>query len=138
MYILKKIVLIYINLYLYLLIHLLYVLYSASIRHVGISAIEIQFYYYYIYIYIYIIIYIYIYIYIIHIYRFIYNINFLCGQTDATFHKCRDETYASCLMSLAACLYFSSGLLAWGSTKHIMCSWNSAPRGSSSSPPSSV
>ena len=42
--------LIYINLYnlhLYLLIHLLYVLYSASIRHAGIGAIEKQFYYYY-------------------------------------------------------------------------------------------
>ena len=35
------------NLHLYLLIHLSYVLYSASIRHAGISAIEIQFYYYY-------------------------------------------------------------------------------------------
>ena len=41
--------LIYINLHLYLLIHLLYVLYSASIHHAGISAIEKQFYYYYYY-----------------------------------------------------------------------------------------
>ena len=43
---LKKIYLIYINLYnlhLYLLIHLLYVLYSASIHHAGISAIEFFF-----------------------------------------------------------------------------------------------
>ena len=40
---------IYINLYnLHLLIHLLYVLYSASIRHAGISAIEIQYYYCYV------------------------------------------------------------------------------------------
>ena len=40
--------LIYVNLYnLYLLIHLWYVLYSASIRHAGISAIGKQFYYYY-------------------------------------------------------------------------------------------
>ena len=49
--------LIYINLYnlhLYLLIHLLYVLYSASIRHAGISAIEKQFYYYYYYYYVYV------------------------------------------------------------------------------------
>ena len=50
MYILKsKFDLIYTNLYnlhLYLLIHLLYVLYSASIRHAGISAIEKQYYYY--------------------------------------------------------------------------------------------
>ena len=38
--------LIYINLYLYLLIHLIYVLYSASIHHAGISAKEKQFYYY--------------------------------------------------------------------------------------------
>ena len=40
--------LIYINLYnlhLYLVIHLLYVLYSASIRHAGISAIEKKCYY---------------------------------------------------------------------------------------------
>ena len=35
------------NLHLYLLIHLLYVLYSASIRHAGISAIVKQFYYCY-------------------------------------------------------------------------------------------
>ena len=43
-----KFVLIYINLYnIHLLIHLLYVLYSASIHHVGISAIEIQYYYSY-------------------------------------------------------------------------------------------
>ena len=43
--------LIYINLYilhLFLLIHLFYVLYSGSIHHTGISAIERQFYYYYI------------------------------------------------------------------------------------------
>ena len=42
MYILKpKLYFIYINLYnLHLLIHLLYFLYSASIRHAGISAIE--------------------------------------------------------------------------------------------------
>ena len=33
------------NLHLYLLIHLLYVLYSASICHAGISAVEKQFYY---------------------------------------------------------------------------------------------
>ena len=48
MYILKqKIDLIYINLYnLHLLIHLLYVLYSAPIRHAGISAIEKQYCYY--------------------------------------------------------------------------------------------
>ena len=48
MYILKqKIVLIYINLYnLHLLLHLLYVLYSASIRHAGINATEKQYYYY--------------------------------------------------------------------------------------------
>ena len=50
MYILKpKFVLIYINLYnlhLYLLIHLLYVLYSTSIRHARLSTIEKQFYYY--------------------------------------------------------------------------------------------
>ena len=42
--------LIYINLYnlhLYLLIHLLYFLYNASIRHAGISATEKQYYYYY-------------------------------------------------------------------------------------------
>ena len=47
MYILKPTFdLIYINLYnLYLLIHLLCVLYSASIRHAGISAIEKQYYY---------------------------------------------------------------------------------------------
>ena len=48
----QKFDLIYINLYslhLYLLIRLLYVLYSASIRHAGISAIEKQFYYYYYY-----------------------------------------------------------------------------------------
>ena len=44
-----KIGLIYINLYnLHLLIYVLYVLYSASIRHAGISAIEKQFYYHYI------------------------------------------------------------------------------------------
>ena len=51
---LKKIDLIYINVYnlhLYLLIHILYVLYSASIRHAGITAIEKQFYYYYYYYY---------------------------------------------------------------------------------------
>ena len=45
-----KLELIYINLYnlhLYILIHLLYVLHSASIRLAGISAIEKQFYYYY-------------------------------------------------------------------------------------------
>ena len=51
MYILKpKFELISINLYhlhLYLLIHLLYYLYSASIHHAGISAIEKQYYYYY-------------------------------------------------------------------------------------------
>ena len=49
MYILKpRYGLIYINLYhlhLYLLIHLLYVFYSASICHVGISATEKQYYY---------------------------------------------------------------------------------------------
>ena len=47
MYILKpKFDLIYVNLYnLYLLIHFLYVLYSASIRHAGISAIEKHYYY---------------------------------------------------------------------------------------------
>ena len=45
----QKFDLIFINLYnlhLYLLIHLLYVLYSASIHHAVISAIEKQFYYY--------------------------------------------------------------------------------------------
>ena len=51
MYILKpKFVLISINLYnlhLYLLKHLLYVLYSASIRHARISAIDKQYYHYY-------------------------------------------------------------------------------------------
>ena len=53
MYILKpKFVLIYINLNnLYLLIHLFYVLYTTSIRHVGISTIEIQYYYYIIIVY---------------------------------------------------------------------------------------
>ena len=35
------------NLHLYLLIYLLYVLYSASIRRAGMSAIETQYYYYY-------------------------------------------------------------------------------------------
>ena len=46
----KKFDLIFINLYnlhLHLLIHLSYVLYSASICHAGITAIEIQFLYYY-------------------------------------------------------------------------------------------
>ena len=48
MYILKPIFFIYSNLYnLHLLIHLLYVLYSALIRRVAISTIEKHYYYYY-------------------------------------------------------------------------------------------
>ena len=46
-------------------------------------------------------------------------------------------TYAICLMSFWVILYFSSGCLAWGLIKLLICAWNSAPSGSSSSPPTS-